>query len=173
MKGSVVKCLEELVCSNFGKDNWLKSLEKAGVKKSTLFLPTSNIDDSQVLEIVGAVCSTLNITLVQAADAFGDYWINVYCQKMYGPYFRQHKTAKDFLLALNNIHVEITEIVEDAQPPKFTCEWQNDKTLIMHYQSHRGLIDFAAGITRGLAKYYKENLDITKISSEELKIVFS
>ena len=172
MKGSVVKCLEDLVCSEFGKDKWQKSLEKAGVKKGTLFLPTSNIDDSQVIEIVGAVCSTLNITLEQAADAFGDYWINVYCIKMYSPYFRRYKTAKDFLLTLNKIHVDITEMVEDAHPPKFTFEWLNDKTLVMHYQSHRGLIDFAVGITKGLAKHYGENLQITKMSGEKLKVVF-
>jgi len=172
MKGTVVKCLEEMVCSKFGKDKWQISLEKAGVKKNTLFLPTSNIDDSQVIEIVGAVCSTLNITLVQAADAFGDYWINVYCQKMYRPYFRRYKTTQDFLLALNEIHVEITEVMDNAKPPKFTYQWQNDKTLIMHYKSHRGLIDFAMGSVKGIAKYYGENLNITKISSDKLKIIF-
>jgi len=172
MKGTVVKCLEEVVCLKFGKDKWQKSLEKAGVEKSTLFLPTSNIDDSQVIRVVEAVCSTLQISLTQVANDFGDYWINVYCQKMYKPYFRRYKTAKDFLLALNNIHIEITEMMNNAQPPKFTYKWQNDKTLMMHYQSHRGLIDFAVGSAKGVAKYYGENLDITKVSNKKLKIIF-
>jgi len=172
MKGSVVKCLEELVCSKFGRDKWLESLEKAGLPKNILILPTSNVDDAQVVKVVGAVCSTLNITLTQAADAFGDYWINVYCQKMYSAYFRRYKTAKDFLLALNKIHAEITEIVDNAHPPKFACKWQDDKTLIVHYQSHRGLIDFAAGITRGLGKYYNENIAVSKMGNENLKVVF-
>ena len=28
------------------------------------------------------------ISLVQAADAFGDHWINVYSPKLYGSYFK-------------------------------------------------------------------------------------
>lgn len=120
-----------------------KISRKSERKKGTLFLPTSDIEDSRVINIINALCSTLNVSLAQAADIFGDYWINVYCQKMYRPYFRRYKTTKDFLLGLNEIHQEITEIMDNTKPPKFLYEWQNDKTLIMLYKSHRNIIDFA------------------------------
>ena len=41
MKGTIVKCLEELVFSQFGRNKWEKSLEDAGLKKTPCFLPSA------------------------------------------------------------------------------------------------------------------------------------
>jgi O-methyltransferase involved in polyketide biosynthesis len=46
MKGTIIKCLEELVVTDFGKDKWEKSLEDAGLDKSATFLPIIDVDDS-------------------------------------------------------------------------------------------------------------------------------
>ena len=172
MKGTIVRCLEELVVINFGKDKWEKSLEYAGLDKSTPFLPIIDIDDSQVLIIIDAVCKTLNISLAQAADAFGDYWVNVYSQKMYSSYYNKYKTAKDFLLNMDNVHIEVTKTIENARPPRFEYEWIDDKTMIMHYQSQRGLIDFVIGLIKGVGKFYKENLEVTILGPTNVQIVF-
>ncbi|NOX88299.1 MAG: hypothetical protein GXO77_04675 [Calditrichaeota bacterium] len=172
MKGTIVKCLEELVTTKFGRDKWEKSLEDAGFNKSTMFLPIGDIDDAQVMKIIEMVCKNLNITLTQAADAFGDYWVNVYSQKLYGHYYAKHKTAKDFFLNLDNIHFIMTKTMKNARPPRFDYEWKDDKTLIMHYKSHRGLIDFLEGLAKGVSKFYHENLQISKLGSSRIKIVF-
>jgi len=75
MKGAIINCLEELVVNGFGKDKWEAAFEKAGFEKNTFFLSIQDIDDAKVLKkLVGAVCSVLNISLPQAADAFGEYW---------------------------------------------------------------------------------------------------
>jgi hypothetical protein len=171
MKGTILKCLQELVISNFGKDKWEKSLEDAGLKKSTLFIPIMDVDDSQTMKIIEAVCKVLNISLTQAADAFGDYWVNVYSQKMYSNYYKE-KTAKEFLLNMDNIHVEITKTIKNARPPRFEYEWKDDKTLIMHYHSFRGLIDFVIGLVKGVGKFYKENIKVTKLGIGKIQIIF-
>ncbi|MBF0099535.1 MAG: heme NO-binding domain-containing protein [Desulfobacterales bacterium] len=41
MKGTIVKCLQDLVSSKFGKDKWEKSLESVGIQKNMSFLPTN------------------------------------------------------------------------------------------------------------------------------------
>ena len=117
MKGTIVKCLEELVIARFGKDRWEKSLEDAGLSRSTFFWPMGDVDDAQVTRVIEAVCDNLNISLAQAADAFGDYWVNVYAQKMYRVFFMRNKTASDFLLDINDVHMEMTRAVNDARPP--------------------------------------------------------
>ncbi len=61
MKGSIVKCLEELIITEFGKDKWEKSLEDVGIPKNTNFLPTMDIDDADVMKVVKSVCKILNI----------------------------------------------------------------------------------------------------------------
>ena len=171
MKGSIVNCLEELVVTKFGKEKWQNALENAGVEKSKSFLPIIDVDDSQVMNIVKSVCETLKIPLTQAADAFGDYWVNVYSQKMYSAYYK-NKTAKDLLLNMDSIHTTITKTIKNANPPRFDYEWKDDRTLIMNYQSHRGLVDFVVGLIKGVSKFYKENLKVTKLDSNKIQVVF-
>lgn len=173
MKGTIVKCLEELVESQFGKDKWEKSLEDAGLRKTTMFITVSDVDDAQVMKVVGAVCDNLGISLAQAADAFGDYWVNTYSQKMYGQFFQKNKTAKDFMLDMDNVHVTMTKTMKDAKPPRFNFEWKDTKTLVVNYSSDRGLIDFAIGLTKGVGKYYKEQLNVFKLSPNKFQIDFA
>jgi hypothetical protein len=173
MKGVIVMCLGELVRNNFGKDKWETALEKAGVNKDTIFLPTSDIDDGTVLKVIGSLCDVLNISLVQAADAFGDYWVNVFAPKIYVPYYQNVKSAKEFLLNMDKVHVHSTETLPDSRPPRFDYEWKDDKTLIMGYKSHRGLIDIMVGLVRGVGKYYNEDLKVTKLGDDKVEIVFS
>lgn len=172
MKGTLVKCLEELVVTQFGQDKWEQSLKDAGLSGSIVIWPMSDIDDAQVMGLVEAVCRNLNMTLAQAADAFGDYWVNVYSQRMYPLYYERNATAKDFLLDVDNVHVQMTRTMQRARPPRFDYEWQDDGSLIMYYKSQRGLVDFMVGLARGVGKYYGENIEVTKLGPDKVQIVF-
>ena len=173
MKGTIVKCLEELVVTQFGRDKWEQSLKDSGLSTSLIIWPMSDIDDAQVKELLAAVCKNLNITLVQAADAFGDYWVNVYTQKMYPLFYTRNTTARDFLLDLNNLHVQMTRTMEQARPPRFEYEWKDDKTLIMYYKSHRSLIDLMVGLAKGVGRYYQEDIQVTKLGPDKVQIIFA
>ncbi len=172
MKGAIVKCLNELVVDNFGKEKW-----DAVVKNVNGFnehiLPISDIDDGVVIQLIQSVCSTLGISLLQAADAFGDYWINVYAQKYYKIYLDGAKAAREFIGKMDHVHEVMTQSIEHARPPKFKYEWKDDKTLILHYSSLRNLIDIAAGLIKGVGKYYREELTVKKLSESELEITFA
>jgi hypothetical protein len=172
MKGVIVMCLGELVRNNFGQDKWETALEKAGVNKDTIFLSTSDVDDGTVLKVIGSLCDILNISLVQAADAFGDYWVNNFAPKIYGAYYQGVKSAKEFLLNMDKVHVHSTQTLQDSNPPRFNYEWKDDKTLIMGYKSHRGLIDIMVGLVKGVGKYYNEDLTVTKLGDDKVEIVF-
>jgi hypothetical protein len=173
MKGTIAKCLEELVVTQFGRDKWEQSLKDVGLSPSTVFWPMSDIDDAQVMGLVEAVCKNLSITLVQAADAFGAYWVNVYSQRMYPLYYERNATARDFLLDMDNVHMQATRTMEKARPPRFDYEWKDDRSLIMHYKSERGLIDFVVGLARGVGKYYGENIEVSKLGPDKVQIVFA
>lgn len=172
MKGTIVQCLEELVTTRFGKAQWNKALENAGIKTPAIFLPFQNIDDAVVMRVVTAVCDLLNLSLAQAADAFGEYWVMEYSQRLYPHYYAKYKTAKEFLLAMDAVHVSMTKNIQDAKPPRFEYEWKDENTLIMHYISHRGLLDFVVGLAKGVGKFYHEPLTVTKIEPDKVQIVF-
>ena len=172
MKGSIVQCLGDLVKTNFGNDKWEQSLETAGMSRTSFFMPLQNVDDEKVMKIIGSICKVASITPVQAADAFGDYWVNIYAPKLYSDYFRGSNSSREFLLKMDAVHDSVTRNIPNAHPPRFDYVWKDNKTLIMKYRSNRGLIDILAGLVRGVGKYYKEKLVVTKLSNDTLQIVF-
>ncbi len=172
MKGAIVQCIGDLVKSNFGNDKWEKTLETAGISKTSFFTPIQNVDDEKVMKIIGSVCKVANISPAQASDAFGDYWVNVYAPKLYGSYFKGANNSKELLLKMDDIHDKVTKNIPNALPPRFEYEWKNDKTLILKYKSKRGLIDILLGLVKGVGKYYKEDLKVTKISNDKLQVIF-
>lgn len=172
MKGTIARCLAEMVTEKFGKDKWESALEKAGLKRDTRFMSQEDIDDTIIIKIVEAVCKTLDVSWVQAADAFGDYWSTVYAPKIYKPFYDSAGSAREFLLKMDQLHVAMTKNMPGAHPPRFEFEWQDDKTLIMKYISPRGLIDFVVSLAKGIGHYYKTNLKVTKRNNDSVEIVF-
>ncbi|MBL7111393.1 MAG: heme NO-binding domain-containing protein [Bacteroidales bacterium] len=165
-------CLANLVTEEFGKNKWEDVLEKAGFPRTTFFLATQDVEDTVTMKVINSACEVLNISLLQAANAFGDFWMNNFAVKIYQPFYRGVTSAKDFLLSVDKIHVTATQTIPNAHPPRFDYEWKNEKTLIMTYKSPRGLIDFLVGLIHGVAKYYHEDLTITKLSSDKVEIIF-
>ena len=173
MKGAIAICLKETVVSKFGVKKWEEIMIAAGQKPSMIIMASLDIDDAVIVEIVKQTCSNLNITIEQAADAFGDYWVNSYANRMYKPYYGTSSTAKDFFVQLNKMHDTATKNIANAKPPKFEVEWKDDNTLILTYISPRGLIDFVVGLAKGVGKYFNEKLSVHKISSTKVEIKFS
>lgn len=171
MKGTILRCLKELVEEKFGVDKWRAVAAKVeGMPR--VILPISDVPDAKVIEAVQATCDVLGITLQQAADAFGDYWVNVYSQKYYSSFYKNTDNARDFILSMDKVHEAMTSNLENAHPPKFSYAWKDDKTLILDYASNRGLIDFAVGLLKGVGIHYNTNLKITKLSDKQIEIIF-
>lgn len=174
MKGTILKCLKDMVVEKSGKETWERILEKAGINKNltSMFFPTADVNDTDAIKLFTTTCQELNISMAEASDTYGDYWVNVYSPKMYNIYMVKHKTAKDFLLDMDNLHVMVTKTMSNSQPPRFKYEWENDNTLIMHYESHRNLVDLLAGLAKGVGKYFKTDLKVTKLDNKKVQILF-
>ncbi|MCD4812833.1 heme NO-binding domain-containing protein [bacterium] len=172
MKGTIVKCLQELVKEKFGQDKWDAVVAKVPDMPKVI-LSISDIDDSKAMKAIQATCEVLNITLEQAADAFGEYWMTVYAPKNYPVFFNKNKTAKDFILYMDRVHDTVTKSMENAHPPRFAYEWKDDKTLLFNYSSQRNIIVIAGGLIKGVGKYFNEEIKVTKLSESQLEIVFS
>lgn len=173
MKGVIVMCLEKLISTKFGKEKWQKTLEKSGLKKESVFIASQDVDDDIVMKLINNVCQLLNITLSQAADAFGDYWVNVFARKIYKAYYKNIHSAKEFLLRMDDVHEETTRSMSNARPPRFEYEEKDENTLIMIYKSHRGLIAILTGLIKGVGKYFHEDLQVTQLSDDKVQIVFN
>ncbi len=171
MKGAIVDCMKKLIISMHGREKWEKCLDEAGINPKTVFLPSVDVPDRDVLKIIDSICRCLNISKIQLTELFGDYWVNKYAIRVYKTYYKG-RNAKEFILNINDIHKSVTKNIKGAMPPKFTYVWKDDQTLIIKYQSHRGLIDFVVGLIKGVGKYYNEELQVSKIGESKVQIKF-
>ncbi|MDH4319354.1 MAG: heme NO-binding domain-containing protein [Desulfobulbaceae bacterium] len=172
MKGVIADCLGKLVSEKFGKDKWIQSLIKAGFSKYSIFLPFQDVEDEKVIRLIEAVCSVTGITQEQAANAFGEYWVNIYAANVYKIYYMDQNSARDFLLKMDQVHEKVTRTVTNAKPPRFDYQWKKDNILIMKYKSARGMMDILVGLVKGVGRFYNEAIEVTRIGENELEIVF-
>jgi len=165
MKGTIVKCIEELVTSKFGAAKWRECLKKAGFQESRLFSGLEDISDAEVLALMKAVAEANALSMPQVMDAFGEYWSTVYAPNVYKVYFQAAHSTREFLLKLDDIHIAMIRSVKNAKPPRFDYEWQGDKHLVMSYQSSRGLVALMPGLIAGLGKHYKDHPSVKVIGN--------
>jgi hypothetical protein len=171
MKGTIVKCLEELVKEKFGAAKWKEILLAGGQVGTRSYTTTEVVPDAEVLKLLEVSASVLKITGAQAIEAFGEHWSTKYAPSIYGVYFEKAKSAREFLLNLDHVHVVMTKTA-GAQPPRFTYTWRNDRELVMNYSSARGLVALMPALVRGVGKYYKERLDVS-LSGNDVVIRFA
>lgn len=160
MKGTIVKCLEEMVTSRFGEARWKDVLVKAGKAATARFSTTEVVSDEDVTRLIEASCAVLRVSPAQAMEAFGEHWSTQYAPKIYSVYFEKARNTREFLLNLDHIHVAMTRTA-GAHPPRFTYNWRSDNELVMTYDSPRGLVALMPGLVRGVAKHYHESVNVS------------
>jgi len=172
MKGTIVRCVQELVTEKFGVAKWKEALRKAGLPETQVFLTTQEVPDEKVMAVVKAVAETNSLPLEAVLEAFGEHWCTAYAPSIYDVYFKKAKNVKEFLLNLDQIHTVMTKSMPGAHPPHFSYEWKDDRHLVMHYASKRGLVALMPGLVRGLAKYYHEKLNVNVVG-DDVHIAFA
>lgn len=165
MKGTIAKCLEELVEQKFGTAKWQESLKAAGLPESQVYTVLSDVDDYEFRALLKAISRVLSIPMAQLMDEFGEHWSAVYAPKIYAPYYSGAKNARELLLSLDHVHEVMTKSTKFGRPPRFRYEWKGENLLIMHYQSERAFIDLMPGLIRGVGKYFHEKLTARIVAS--------
>ncbi len=173
MKGVIVVCLKEMIENTYGKEKWKEILIGARVNPNILLLTTMDVDEDIVLNVLSSACKSLNTSIEQLADIFGDYWVNTYAPKLYSSLTNSFKNAKEYLLAMDKIHKTVTDNIPNANPPRFEYESPDDKTLLMTYRSKRSLFPFLLGLIKGVGKHFNETLTLTVLNPNTVKITFN
>jgi hypothetical protein len=172
MKGTIAKCIEELVTGKFGQEKWAESLKTAGLPESREYNIFEDVADSEVLAILKGISAALDLPMSGVTEAFGDYWSTVYAPRVYTAYYSTAKNARELLLNLDHIHTAMTKSAKSARPPHFRYEWRGHNHLIMHYESGRELVALMPGLVRGVGKYYREHLNV-RVVGNSVHIQFS
>jgi len=162
MKGTIPKCLEEMVRARHGEAAWNRVKEAAGLATWHSFLTTEDIDDDTVKALFITTAETLRKSVEEVKEDFGMHWSTVYAPDIYGVFFRRASSARELLLNVAQIHRDTTAKVPNAKPPRFSYEWLDERTLVMTYSSERQMAALMPGLIRGVGVYYGEELEVSR-----------
>ncbi len=172
MKGSIVLSGMDYVTEKFGKEVWLKTLRLCNVKQGEI-LPFAEIDDRKVECLINTVSNLTGERVEKILEEFGRYWITKGAKTMYPLFYKNVKSAKQFILEINRFHKVATQNTPGARPPSFDYWWEKHNVLILHYHSHRNLLNLAVGAIKGCEDCFKEKLIVEKIPPDKIKVTFS
>ncbi|MFZ4764916.1 MAG: heme NO-binding domain-containing protein [Roseimicrobium sp.] len=152
----VNRAIEELVVSKFGDDKWDAIKAKAGVDVD-VFISNEGYPDEMTYRLVEAASQVLGLPADDVLVAFGEHWVLETAQKGYGGMMAAGgRTLAEFLTNLANFHTRVVMVLPKLQPPHFECSDVTERSLRLHYHTHRGgLTSFVVGLLSGLGKMYR------------------
>ena len=156
MYGMVNKAVEDMVVMHHGEPVWEQIKAKAGVDVE-VFMSNESYSDDITYNLVGAASEVLKVPPDQILIGFGEHWVLHTAQEGYGGLMKAAgKSLPEFLKNLPNFHARVAMIFPRLQPPRFECTDITDRSLKLHYISHRqGLAPFVVGLMHGLGKMFK------------------
>ena len=156
MYGMVNKAIEEMVCRRHGEPVWERIKAQAGLDLE-VFISNESYPDDVTYRLVDAAAAVLGLPAEQILEAFGEHWILHTAHEGYGGLLRAAgRDLKEFLLNLPDFHTRVGMIFPDLQPPRFRCTDVTDRSLHLHYLTHRrGMTRFVVGLLRGLGTLFE------------------
>jgi hypothetical protein len=169
MYGMVNKAVEEMVCMHHGEAVWEQIKAKAGVDVD-VFMSNEGYPDEVTYRLVGAASEVLGLPAEKILQAFGEHWVMYTAQEGYGGLMRAAgNSLPEFLGNLPTFHSRVSMIFPKLQPPRFRCTEVTDRSLRLHYYTHRpGLSSFVTGLLQGLGKMFKTPVMARLVESREL-----
>lgn len=152
MYGMVNRAVEMFVCTKIGENDWLEIRRMAGLGDEP-FLSLEPYPDRMTVELVIAISKHIHKPSEVVLEDFGYYWIEFAESQGYADLIRLAGTTfPEVLKNLNNLHSRVQLSFKNLKPPEFWCSEIGDKSVIVHYRSHRdGLAPFVVGLLKGLA----------------------
>jgi hypothetical protein len=175
MKGTMHRCLGEMIVAHYGQETWRQSLIKAGLRPSTNFHVRDDVEETTWSTLLEKTAGVLGKRVGEVLDQFGHYWSGVYAPREYYYFYVGVPNAKRMLLKLDRIHGTVSQNFDQARPPQFAYEWLDDekRRLKVRYQSDRHYMDMYISMARGTAAYYQEKLEVEKLSEHEVIFEFA
>ena len=155
MYGMVNKGIEEMICRHHGEAVWEQVRTQAGMDIE-VFISNEAYPDELTYRLVGAAAGILGRPVGELLEDFGEHWVLHTAQDGYGGLLDAAGTnLREFLINLPDFHTRVGMIFPDLRPPGFRCTDLADRSLHLHYHTHRpGMTRFVLGLLRGLGKRF-------------------
>jgi hypothetical protein len=164
MYGMVNKAIEDMVILGHGEETWEQIRQKAGVEEDA-FVSTEGYPDEMTYALVDAASEVLRRPNGEILEAFGVHWVVKTAQEGYGDMMAAGgRTVGEFLVNLPNFHSRVSLIFPHLTPPQFLCTDVTERSVRMHYRSHRaGLAPFVEGLFKGLGQMFSTPVSVEHV----------
>ncbi|XP_003743763.1 guanylate cyclase soluble subunit beta-1 [Galendromus occidentalis] len=168
--GFVARALELLIEKEYGPETWDEIKKECNLSEEEL-LSRIVYDDSVLFELFSTTARIVGTNETVLLERFGEYFFE-YCQTHagYGQILRVlGSDLETFLQSIDSLHIHLLTFYPAMKTPNFTCERENDGSLILHYYSYRrGLEWMVVGAIRAVAlRLFSEVVAIKILSSED------
>lgn len=171
MYGLIHTALRGMVQEGFDESTWDQIVLQSGVPADS-FLTMRSYEDEITLALVGAAADVLELSVSDALDAFGQYWITQFAPKEYSMLLDHvGKTPFDFLRNLDELHDRISTVFTEFKPPSFRVEVVDEQEALVTYRSSRnGLTPFVLGIMKGLNDRFEQQVNIESVDMIDVPV---
>ncbi|GLC52309.1 hypothetical protein PLESTB_000607500 [Pleodorina starrii] len=166
------------ICDSFGRDAWLKIIKQAHVDCN--WVSSCPYPDKVTYDLVITGAGILGVTVPQALEAYGQYFVNYVIQQGYTRLLRSlganiaewvvtGEEGAKFLANLNNLHLHLTMGFPSMVAPAFRVEQVTSTSLLLHYHSIRpALWPIVSGVLKGISKVlFDFEVELQLVASRE------
>lgn len=151
MYGMIHRAARTMCIEVLGEHAWQELAASAGFEEGD-FISSHVYPDDRTMALVSAIAAKADLTVDQALEAFGTFWISYADKSAYGQVMRMNgDTLAEFLSNLDRMHGTVQRVLVDSRMPCFYVESASATHIDVLYQSDRpGLEAFVRGLLRGL-----------------------
>src|SRR6056297_3613442 len=161
MKGTVVSTWLSTLTKTYGEETVSKAKKKAGFKEDLIITPMTTIEDQKTKDLMKYMGQ-------EVGKSSGEIWHdmgikNIETFSQWFPSYFSNRTLKNFLMLMDTVHLQLTEMLPGANPPGLRAKELNDHKIKMTYKSKRGMFDYFLGLLEGSSGFFKNPIEVEEI----------
>ncbi len=161
MKGTVVSTWLSTLSKTYGEETVSKAKKKAGFKEDLIITPMTTIEDQKTKDLMKYIGQEIGKKPGKIWHEMGVENIETF-SKWFPSYF-SNRTLKNFLMLMDTVHQQLTEMLPGANPPGLRAKELNDHQIEMTYKSKRGMYDYFLGLLEGSSSFFKTPIEVEEI----------
>ena len=166
MKGILFTEFLELVENEFGLGIVQRIIDECQLETDGVYTSIGTYSHKDMFKMVGKLSEIKEIPVPELLTIYGEYFFTT-LSKDY-PRFMEQSSLFPFLDSIEKyIHPEVLKLYPGAELPTFSSEMKNENEMLLNYMSSRKMSDVAIGLIKGASKYFKEGVEIFKVSEED------
>ncbi|MCB1112719.1 MAG: heme NO-binding domain-containing protein [Chlamydiales bacterium] len=162
MFGTALKCLQDFVLDNYGKEKWNQVLDQAGLSTNKMYHSIRFYPDAEFEQLIDVCAKDLRINkntlLRDFGKIFGEHLISMYG----GMFLKDWKSLDIIEKVAPKVFITIQFVDPYTPKSKVKCERVSPDEVVIHYQSPRKMCIYLFGIIDAVAEHFQEKLEITE-----------